>query len=73
MATIKETFQVINEWIRDIVEIGLSLALIFLIIDLLFGEKIGIVQNVTALINSFVSQGIVGLIALILFIAIYRR
>lgn len=73
MATIKETFQVINEWIRDIVEIGLSLALIFLIIDLLFGEKIGIVQNVTELINSFVTQGIVGLIALILFIAIYRR
>jgi len=73
MTTVKETFEAINGWIRDIIEIGLSLALIFLIVDLLFGQKIGIVQNVTMLINSFVSQGIIGLIALIVFIAIYRR
>ena len=73
MATLKETFGSISAWIIDIVEIGLSLALVFLVIDLLFGPKIQIVTNLSDLINSFVSQGVVGLIALIIFLAIYKR
>lgn len=73
MATLKETFGSISAWIIDIVEIGLSLALVFLVIDLLFGPKTWIVTNLSDLINSFVSQGVVGLIALIIFLAIYKR
>ncbi len=73
MATLKETFGTISSWIIDIVEIGLSLALVFLVIDLLFGPKTQVVTNLSTLINSFVSQGVVGLIALIIFLAIYKR
>jgi hypothetical protein len=73
MATLKETFESISSWIVDIVQIGLSLALVFLVIDLLFGPKTQIVTNLSNLINSFVSQGVVGLIALIIFLAIYKR
>jgi hypothetical protein len=73
MATLRETFGSIRGWVIDVVEIGLSLALVFLVIDLLFGPKINIVGNVCELINSFVSQGVVGFIALIIFLAIYRR
>ncbi|MBC8198503.1 MAG: hypothetical protein ISS67_05885 [Desulfobacterales bacterium] len=73
MATLRETFASINGWIKDIIEIGLSLALVFLVVDLLFGPVTKIVQNLSVLINSFVGQGIVGLIALIIFLAIYRK
>ncbi|MBU4344763.1 MAG: hypothetical protein KKC73_05015 [Proteobacteria bacterium] len=73
MATLRETFGSINGWVKDIVEIGLSLALVFLVVDLLFGPVTKIVQNLSGLINSFVGQGVVGLIALIIFLAIYRK
>jgi len=73
MATLRETFSSINGWVKDIVEIGLSLALVFLVVDLLFGPVTKIVQNLSGLINSFVGQGVVGLIALIIFLAIYRK
>ena len=73
MATLKETFGSITSWLVDIVEIGLSLALVFLVVDLLFGPTINIVANLSDLIRSFTSEGVVGLIALIIFLAIYRR
>ena len=68
-----ETFESINGWIKDIIEIGLSLALVFLVVDLLFGPVTKIVQNLSGLISSFTSQGIIGLIALIIFLAIYKK
>ena len=73
MATLKETFGNITSWLVDIVEIGLSLALVFLVVDLLFGPQINIVANLSDLIRSFTSEGVVGLIAFIIFLGIYRR
>jgi flagellar biosynthesis protein FliR len=73
MATLRETFTNITSWLIDIVEIGLSLALVFLVVDLLFGATTNIVANLSALIDSFVARGVVGLIALIVFLAIYKR
>lgn len=73
MASLRETFASINGWVKDVIEIGLSLALVFLVVDLLFGPVTKIVLNLTGLISSFVSQGVVGLIALIIFLAIYRK
>ena len=73
MATLRETFQTISSWLIDIVEIGLSLAVVFLVIDLLFGQTMMIVPHVVSLVNSFVGNGVVGLIAFIVFLAIYKR
>lgn len=73
MGTLRETFTSINGWVKDIIEIGLSLALVFLVVDLLFGPVTKIVQNLSGLINSFVGQGVVGLIALIILLAIYKK
>ena len=74
MANLQDTFSTITGWLKDIVNLGLSLALVFLVVDLLFGEAvgIGIVGNVADLIASFVDEGVIGLIALIVFLAIYR-
>jgi hypothetical protein len=45
-----------------------------LAVDVLFGQHtIGIVNNVTTVISAFTTQGVVGFIALIIFIAIVSR
>lgn len=73
MAGIAEVLGTINDWLKDIINVGLGLALVFLIVDLLFGTKTGIVENLSTLIKSFTDQGVVGLIALVIVIAIYSR
>ncbi len=72
MANVNELFNTVGGWLKALVNLGLALALVFLIIDVLFGQTIGIVDNVAALINTFVDNGVVGLIALLFFLAIYQ-
>jgi len=72
MATLKDTFTTVTDLLKDIVNLGLTLALVFLVVDLLFGPQIGIIDNVAEIIYSFVDEGVIGLIAFIIFLAIYR-
>ncbi|MEE9165941.1 MAG: hypothetical protein V3U24_00545 [Candidatus Neomarinimicrobiota bacterium] len=72
MASIQATFSTITGWAKEIVNLLLALALIFLAVDLLFGETTGIIDNVADLISSFIDWGVVGLISFIVFLAIYR-
>jgi hypothetical protein len=73
MAGLREVLGNLNDWIKEIVNVGLGIALIFLVVDILFGTTTGIVGNLSELIKSFTTQGIVGLIALIIFVAIYSK
>ena len=72
MAAIDELFDTVGGWLRAIIQLGFGLALAFLVVDVLFGVQTNIVANVVGLINSFVAEGVVGLIALLIFLAIYR-
>ena len=56
-----------------VVGMGLSLAVVALVVDVLFPGTTNIVNNVAALVNSFVGHGLVGLITLIVFVAIANR
>jgi hypothetical protein len=51
----------------------MAIAVAFLIVDILFGAQTNIVANLTTVIKSFVTQGVVGLIALIVFISMFNR
>ncbi len=73
MAGFSEVLGSINDWLREIINVGLGIALVFLVVDLLFGSTTGIVENLSTLIRSFTDQGIVGLIALLIFVSIYSR
>ena len=66
MATLKDTFSTITSWAGDIVNLGLALALVFLIVDILFPG------NVADLVSEFTSEGLVGLITFIVFLSIYK-
>ena len=67
-----DLFSNVIGWTKSIVELGFSLTLVFLVVDVLFGGLTGIVDNVAGLIDSFVSNGVVGLIALLFFLAVYK-
>lgn len=73
MATLKSVLSSVTGVAKDLVELGLVLALIFLIVDILFGTPIDIVSNLVNVINIFVSNGVVGLIALLVLLAIYNK
>ncbi|MDP6928797.1 MAG: hypothetical protein QF412_03765 [Planctomycetota bacterium] len=73
MATVNESMSTINGWLGDAVRLGMSLVGAFLVVDILFPGTTGIVANVGALVTSFTGQGITGIVALIVFMAVLRR
>jgi hypothetical protein len=62
-----------NATLHGVVGFGMSLAVAFLVVELLFPGHTHIVGNVSNLINSFIDKGLVGLIALMAFMAMYSR
>jgi len=72
MASVNDLFDTVVGWLKALVNLGFALVLVFLVVDVLFAQPIGIVDNVATLINSFVDNGVVGLIALLFFLAIYK-
>ena len=73
MATLNETLRTTSGWLKDIFEFGISLILLFVVIDILFPGTTGVVNNVGEIVSSFASEGIVGLIALLFFLLVYKR
>lgn len=73
MTSFKEILRSINEWLRVIIEFGLSVLLVFIIIDILFPGTTGVVNNVGEIVGGFAREGVVGLIALLVFLLIYKR
>ena len=73
MTSFKYTLQTINEWLRTLIDFGLSLLLVFIIIDILFPGTTGVIENVGEIVSGFAEHGVVGLIALLIFLLIYRK
>ena len=72
MAGVKETIDDVSEWLKSIIEFGLSIIMVFVVIDILFGTTV-IIGNINDIVASFADKGVVGLIALFLFMLIYRK
>jgi len=53
--------------------LGMALVVTFLMVDLLFPGTTHIVNNVAGLVSNFISHGLVGLITLIVFVALFNR
>ena len=69
--SIDSTLSSVSGVLRGIVSLGLALALVFLVVDILVPGTTNIVANVADLITSFTDHGIVGLITLIVFVKIF--
>ena len=72
MAGIDSVLKSASGWLRSIVDFGLSLIVVLLVVDIVFGQQTGIVGNVSDLVTSFTGNGIVGLITLLFFLSIYK-
>ena len=70
---VNDALNKVTDSIHGIMGLGLSLAVAFLVVDLLFPGTTNIVNNVAVLVNSFIAHGLVGLITLIIFVSIFTR
>ena len=73
MAGISDLIETATGWLRSFVDLGLALILVFVIIEILFPGTTGIITNIATLVGSFAREGAVGLIALLLFLLVYRK
>lgn len=73
MASLKEVLQTTTGWLREILNFGIALILLFVVIDILFPGTTGVIENVGEIVGSFAREGVVGLIALLFFLWIYKR
>ena len=70
---VTDALNMVNDSLRGIMGLGLTLAVAFLVVDMLFPGTTNIVSNVAGLVKSFISHGLVGLITLIIFVSIFAR
>ncbi len=70
---INSAVNTVTSTITAVISLGVSLVGLALVADILFPGTTDIVGNVSGLVNSFMSQGLVGLIALIVFVAVLSR
>lgn len=73
MDSIKEAMTAITGWVRNLTEMGISLILAFVVIDVLFPNTTGVVQNIGLIVGQFSEPGLVGLIALLLFLMLFKK
>lgn len=73
MAQVKSLFKEIREWLMTLTELGFALILVFVVIDILFPGVTGITKNLSDIVGSFSNEGAVGLVALLIFVLIYKR
>ncbi len=71
--TVNNAIETVTSALSSIVALAVSLIGVFLLVDILFPSTTNIVGSVAELVNSFISQGLVGLITLIVFVAILSR
>ena len=70
---INDALNKVSDSIHGIMGLGMTLAVAFLVVDMLFPGTTNIVNNVAMLVKSFTAHGLVGLITLIIFITIFSR
>jgi len=71
--TIKDTMSSMTEWLRTATELGLTLILAFVIIDVLFPGTTGVVKNLGLIVGQFSKEGLAGLIALLMFLLVFKN
>ncbi len=73
MADIKATLATATGWLKSVTDFGLSIILAFVVLDILFPGSTGIIGNINGIVSRFAGNGVTGLIALLIFLLIYRK
>ena len=70
---IKNALQAIGGWGKEVVDFGVAVIMVGVVVDILFPGTTGVIDNIADLVGDFSSQGVAGIIALLLFVTIYNR
>jgi len=69
----KDIIPKINDVLQPVIQLGISVILAAVIIDVLFPGNLGVVDNIGVIVAQFSSEGLAGLIALLLFLILFKR
>jgi len=72
MNTVKDSMETLTGWIKSSTELGLSVILAFVMIDVLFPGSTGVVNNIGTIVAQFSKEGLTGLIALLMFLILFK-
>lgn len=70
---IRNALQSISGWGKEIVDFGVAVIMVGVVVDILFPGTTGVIDNIADLVGNISSQGVAGVIALLLFVTIYNR
>ena len=73
MTAATKTMSTITSALKGFTELGLTLILAFVVLDILFPGTTGIINNLGAVVEQFSKEGLSGLIALLLFLLIFKN
>ena len=73
MTSVKKAMATATDWFRSATELGVSLILVLVVIDVLFPGSTGLVKNVGTIVGQFSKEGLSGLIALLLFLIFFKK
>jgi len=73
MTSVNETLSKVTQWVQKFSEFGLALILSFVVIDILFPGTTGVVDNIGIIVSQFSKEGLAGLIALLLFLILFKH
>ena len=72
MAVFDDVFKTIQAWLKTAIELGVSLILVFLVLDILFSSN-SVIGNINTIVANLAEDGVAGLIALLLLLLLYKR
>ena len=70
---IRNALQSITGWGKEVVDFGVAGIMVGVVVDILFPGTTGVIDNIADLVGNISSQGVAGVIALLLFVTIYNR
>ena len=73
MANLQETINTVGGLLRLITDFGLRVIVALLVVDVLFPGTTNMVRNVSGIVGQFGNNGVAGLIAVLLFLLLYKN
>ena len=73
MAVVKDALDTIGGWLKIIIDLGVSLILVALVLDILFASNF-VIGHIDEIVGSLATDhGVAGLIALLLLLLLYKK
>lgn len=73
MANVIGTLNTVSGYARSITDFGLRIIVALLVVDVLFPGSTQMVRNVGGMVGQFGANGLAGLIAILLFLLLYKN